>query len=234
MPVQTERPSPDPVPTQTRTRTLWPLAAVVAGLLGAAATFVDSRVGQPRDPDYTISAGDLADLDSAVMRLGGLLGYLAVAALVVFVALWHRRVAQRFAGSVGAVVVLHGLQASAAALTLAYGWKAALGNYGPGATEAGAYDEVGLYAYYILNDFGPFIAWLPALVALGGLAWMAFHERLVSRALGAFALLVFAAGYLAVAATGVPGLPFVAGPAWVVVGLWLVVGRSPITVGAAR
>ncbi len=209
--------------------TLWPLAGAVAGLLGAVATFTDSRVGEPRNPDYTITVADLGDLESATMRVGGFVGYLAVAALLVFAAVWQTRVARRYPWSVGAAIVQHGLVASSAALALAYGWKAALGNYGPGAMEAGTYDDAGLYAYYILNDFGPFIAWLPALVALGGLAYMAFRERLVSRLLGGFAAFVSLGTLAAVAATGVPGLPFTAGLGLLVASLWLAAGRSTIT-----
>ncbi len=228
MSVQADPRTRDLAPPSGRRLRAWPLAGALAGLLGSVATFSDSRVGEPRNPDYTITAADVMDLESGVMRFGGLVGYLAVAALVVFAALWHRRVVQRFAGSVGAAVVQYGLVATVGTLTFAYGWKAALGNYGPGAMEAGSYDANGLYAYYILNDFGPFIAWLPALIALGGLGWMAFRERLVSRVLGGFALVVCVGAYLAVAGTGVPGLPFVAGLAWCVAGLWLAAGRSTI------
>lgn len=230
MSVQADPRSRDAAPTPAPRPRAWPLAGALAGLLGSIATlFLDSRVGEPNNLDYTITVADLPDLESGIMRVGGIVGYLAVGALVVFAALWHRRVVQRFGGSVGAAVVQYGLVGAIGTLTFAYGWKGALGNYGPGATEAGTYDDTGMYAYYILNDFGPFIAWLPALVALGGLAYMAFRERLVSRVLGGFALVLCAAGYLAVAATGVPGLPFVAAPGLFVACLWLSFGRSVIT-----
>lgn len=209
--------------------TTWPLTGAVAAALGAVATFSDSRAGEPSNPDYTVTVADMADVEHGIMRFGGFVGYLAVLALIVFAAVWHRRVVQQISWSIGAAVVLYGLVASSATLTLAYGWKAAIGNYAHGAMEAGTYDDSGLYAYYVLNDFGPFIAWLPALVALGGLAWMAFRERLVSRILGGFAALVSVGTLAAVGVTGVPGLPFTAGIGLAVAFAWLAVGNSTIT-----
>ena len=102
-------------------------------------------------------------------------------------------------------------------------------NYLHGAMEEGTYDDSGLYVYYVMNDFSPYIGWFPITVALFGLVWMAFRERLVSRALGGvtgfFAVVIFGS----VVVTGVPGLPFAGSMVLVVVGIWLAVGRSPIT-----
>jgi len=208
----------------------WPLWAAGAGVLGFVSTVItDDRAGDTSDPDYMVTVADMEPLGHEMYRIGGLTGYATVAILLVFAALWHRRVAQRFTWSLGAPIVTYGLIASASALTLAYGWKGALGNYLHGAMEEGTYDDSGLYVYYVMNDFSPYIGWFPVTVALGGLTWMAFRERLVSRGLGAvtgfFALLIFGA----VAATGVPGLPFAGSMVLVVVGVWLAVGRSTIT-----
>lgn len=212
----------------------WPLWAAAAGVLGVVSTVVtDTRAGDTSDLDYTVTAADMEPLGHEMFRIGGLTGYLTVATLLVFAALWHRRVAQRLTWSLGAPIVTYGFIAAAAALTLAYGWKGALGTYLHGALEEGTYDDNGLYVYYVMNDFSPYIAWFPITVSLGGLAWMAFRERLVSRGLGAvagfFALLILGA----VAASGVPGLPFAGSVVIVVVGIWLAVGRSPITREAA-
>lgn len=212
----------------------WPLWGTAAGVLGFVSTVVlDTRAGDTSDPDYTVTAADMADLDHELLRVGGLVGYVCVAALLVFAAVWHRRVTQRFPSSVGAPVVSFGLVATAATLTLAYGWKGALGNYLHGAAEEGTYDDQGLYVYYVMHDFTPYLGWLPVVVAAGGLAWMAFRERLVSKTLGGvsgcFVLLVFGA----VAVTGVPGLPFAGALGLIVAGVWLAVGRSRIVVGEA-
>ncbi|WP_205471387.1 hypothetical protein [Nocardioides sp. SYSU D00038] len=208
----------------------WPLWAAGSGALGFFCTVVtDTRAGDTSDPDYMVTVADMAALDHVWFRVGGIAGYFAVAAILVFAALWHRRVAQRFTWSLGAPIVTYGFIASAAALSLAYGWKGALGDYLHGAAEEGTFDDQGLYVYYVMHDFSPYIGWVPVTVGLLGLAWMAFRERLVSRALGGvagfFALLLLGA----VAVTGVPGLPFASSLVLVVVGTWLAVGRSPIT-----
>lgn len=207
----------------------WPLWITGSGLLGLVSTVaLDVRAGDTSDPNYMVTVEDMAGLDPGLFRLGGLLGYLCVGALVVLAAVWHRRVAQRFTWSLGAPVVSFGVAASAAALTLAYGWKGALGNYLHGAAEERTYDDQGLYIYYVMHDFSPYIGWLPVAVALAGLAYMAFAERLVSRGLGAFAGLWAVVIYGAVGATGVPGLPFAATMGLAVTGIWLSLGRSPI------
>jgi hypothetical protein len=208
----------------------WPLWAAAAGALGFVSTVVtDKRAGDTSDMDYTVTVADMEPLSHELFRIGGLTGFLTVGMLLVFAALWHRRVAQRFAWSLGAPIVTYGFIAASAALTLAYGWKGALGNYLHGAMEEGTYDDSGLYVYYVMNDFSPYLSWFPITVSLFGLAWMAFRERLVSRGLGAvagfFAVLIVGA----VAVTGVPGLPFAGSLVIVIVGIWLAVGRSPIT-----
>lgn len=207
----------------------WPLWAVAAGLLGFVATVLtDARAGDTSDPHYTVTVKDIPALDHELFRLGGLAGFLSVVALLVLAAVWHRRVSQQYTWSAGASLVTFGLVAAAAALTLAYGWKGALGNYLHGAMEEGTYDDQGLYAYYVMNDFSPYLAWFPVTIALLGLAWMAFRERLVSRGLGAFSGLTSLALIAAVAVTGVPGLPFASSLCLMVAGIWLAVGRSKI------
>jgi hypothetical protein len=214
--------------SRSRTRA-WPLWAVAAGLLGFVATVLtDARAGDTSDPDYTVSVKDIPALDHELYRIGGMVGYVSVVALLVLAAVWHRRVSQRYAWSLGAPVVTFGFVAAAAALTLAYGWKGALGDYLHGAIEEGTYDDQGLYIYYVMNDFSPYIAWVPVTIALLGMAWMAFRERLVSRGLGVFAGLTSLALFVAVGVTGVPGLPFASSLCLVVVGVWLAVGRSKI------
>jgi len=216
-----------PEPAHSRA---WPLWAAAAGLLGFVSTVItDDRAGDTSDPDYMVTVADMEPLGHELYRVGGLTGYVTVGVLLVFAALWHRRVAQRFTWSLGAPIVTYGFIAAAAALTLAYGWKGALGNYLHGALEEGTYDDSGLYVYYVMNDFSPYIGWFPITISLVGLTWMAFREGLVSRGLGAvagfFALLILGA----VAVTGVPGLPFAGSLVIVIVGIWLAVGRSAVT-----
>lgn len=228
-PPLTASPPADPAPASRRFH-WWPLWATGCGLLGLIATVLtDTRAGD--GPSATVGVADMVTLDHELFRVGGFVGYLCVAALLVCAAGWQRRVSHTFVWSLGARVVTFGLVASAAALSLAYGWKGALGNYLHGAVEEDYYDDSGLYVYYVMNDFSPYVGWLPVTVALGALAWMAFAEGLVSRPLGAVAGLLTALITAAVAVTGVPGLPFVSMIGLVVVGIWLSVGRSPILQG---
>lgn len=122
-----------------------------------------------------------------------------------------------------------GLVATAALTTLAFGWRGALGDYLPGGPEENTYDTEGLCNYYVMNDFSPYIAFVPLLGAAYGLTWMAFREGLVSKPLGGLAGLLATVLLLAVVVTGVPGLPALILVALVIGGIWLAVGRSPIT-----
>ncbi len=212
---------------QTR-RSRWPLTGAAAGLLGLLGTMIFSGISEAPE---SVSATEqlFVDLDPMVYRASMVTGYLAVALLLVFAAQWRRQVEGRVPGSTAAHVVPLGLVASAAGLTYAYGWKGALGNYMPGGMEEGAYDTQGLYVYYLLNDFGPFIGWLGVVVAAAAVAWMAFRERTVSRWIGAVSLLpvlvVLAVGFVG----GVAGSPGLLGPLWLVVtGLGLAFGKSTI------
>lgn len=206
---------------------LWPLWAVPAGLLGTVTELIAPRPEAAlADFSYTVTAKDMGDLSAGAYHVGIITGYLAVACLLILAAQWRRNVESRFDWSSGAPIVSAGLIATAAGLTFAAGWMGALSRYLPGQAEETAYDSAGLFTYYILVDFGPYIAWVGALVSAGALGWMAWRERLVSRILGTGAAL-FAIGVMgATLFSGVPGLPGIAAPALAVAGVWLAVGRS--------
>lgn len=208
----------------------WPLWIAAAGLLGLISTiFTDERIDSSSDYAYPITADAIPDLDHLPFRIGGLTGYVTVIVLLVAAAVWRHRVERRYPWSLGASIVTFGIVSSAAALALVYGWKGALGNYLHGAAESNTYDDQGLYMLYMINDFGPYFAWVPALASALGLAHMAFREGLVSRVLGAGAGLMAVGLIVAVAVTGVPGLPFMVALGILIAGIWLAVGRSAIT-----
>lgn len=211
----------------------WPLWASAAGALGLVGTVVfDARPPAETEAwlngqDYLVTAVDVLTVDPLLNRLGWTAGLLAVAALLIFQAVWRRAVDDRYSSAAGKVVSAS-MVATAAAGLLGYGWKGALGNYlGP---EAGMYDETGLFIYYILTDFGAYFPWFATVVAAFAVTWMAFAERLVSRILGGVSA-VFAVGLTILTfGTGVPGLPATLMPLWLVIlGIWLAVGRSRIT-----
>lgn len=210
--------------------TAWPLLITLCGVLGLLALFLEGRPdANGSDFDYPVTAADVLGVDHLPYRMSGAVGYVLAILLLITAAVWRHRVERRFPGSVGATVVTFSVVATAGVTALTYGWRGSLGNYLPGAVEENTYDTEGLYAYYILNDFSPYIAFVPLLAAACGLAWMAFRERLVSRGLGACAGLLATALLGAVLVTGVPGLPAMVLAGLVVVGIWLAFGRSPIT-----
>ena len=211
--------------------TAWPLLITLCGVLGVVALLLEGRPDSSGDFDYPVTADDVLGVDHLPYRLSGAIGYVVALLLLVTAAVWRHRVERRFPGSVGATVVSYGVVATAAITTLAYGWRGAVGNYLPGAVEEDTYDTEGLYNYFILTDFSPYIAFIPLLASAYGLAWMAFRERLVSRGLGALSALLATALLAATFITGVPGLPSMIIVGLVVAGIWLAVGRSAITSG---
>lgn len=210
-------------------RPRWPLVATAAGVLGYVATLVlDGRTTGAED--VTMTDKLFTDLSPTTYRLSMVVGYAVVVLLLVLAASWRRRVEPRVPGSTAAPLVTLGLVASAAGLTYGYGWKGALGNYMPGGMEEGLYDTQGLYVYYLLNDFGSFIGWLGVVVAAGALAWMGLRERTVAKWLGVVSVLPVLATTGLVLGMGVPGVPGLFGPLWLIVlGLGLTFGKSTIT-----
>lgn len=229
-------PSATPVAARPVRDRLWPLWGVLAGIAGFTATvLLDVR---PASEDEAIAAGDtlavgpehMADLDRMQNMLGFLIGFVAVAALLVFQAAWRARVEGRFGDSIAARVVSGGFIASAAGLALGFGWKGALANYGYDGPEFGLYGDEGLFVYYMLTDFGPYIPWLGTLVAAAAYGWLAWRERILSRVLGTVSLAYAALIGGAFIVTGVPGLAGPLGGIWLAgTSLWLVVGRSRAT-----
>ncbi len=224
--------------TQTRTapapagvrreRRAWPLTAAAAGLCGVVATLVLDGRGDVPD-DVSFSPGLFEGLDPVVYRASMVVGYLAVVLLLVSAAHWRRRVEPRVLSSTAAHLVPLALTASAAGLSYGYGWKGALGDYMPGGPEHGMYDDQGLYVYYLLTDFGAYIGWLGVVAAAGAVAWMALRERTVSRWIGIVSVLPVLQTTLMVVGLGVPGVPALLGPLWLLVaGTGLSLGRSTV------
>ncbi|UUW87451.1 hypothetical protein [Pimelobacter simplex] len=212
-----------PIERPTR-RGWWPMWATAAGALGfAASALIDER---PDVGGTEAVTPELVDrLSTGPFHLALVCGYLAVAALIVLAGLWRRNVEHRFPGSAGASIVHAGLVASAAGLSLAYGWKGALSRYLEAGPEHATFDERGTFVYFMLTDFSPYVAWLGVTIACVALAWMAWREALVSRFLGTTVGVVagvFLAGSLA---TGIPGLPAIGSLLLVVLGPWLTFGR---------
>ena len=209
-------------------RSRWPLAASAAGLLGFVATLILD--GRRASDHIALSEKLFTDLSPVPYRLSLVTGYLAVTMLLVTAAQWRRRVEPRVPGSTAAHLVTLGLVASAGGLIYGYGWKGALGLYMPGGLEEKSFDDNGLYVYYMLCDFGAWIGWLGVVIAAGAVAWMGLRERTVSRWIGIVSLLPVIQTTAMVGGMGVPGVPALLGPLYLVVlGIGLAFGRSTIS-----
>lgn len=227
-------PASTTTPATTRRFTAWPLLISASGALALVAAFLEGRPDNDPSFEYPLTAEDLLSIDPLPYRISGALGFVLALLLLVTAAVWRHRVERRFTGSVGASLVSFGVLATAALVTLAYGWRGAVGDYFPGGPEEDTYDLEGLYNYYILTDFSPYIAFIPLVASAYGLTWMAFRERLVSRGLGAAAGLLATGGLVFSFVTGVPGIPGAVVMGLLPAGIWLAFGRSAITMADAR
>jgi hypothetical protein len=196
--------------TASRRWAWWGVAAGVLGLIGTVVT-LDSAGG-----DYP-TADSVAALHAGTSHAGGAAGYLAVMALLVTAAAWRTRIVRAIPGSIAARVVADGLTASAGALALGYGWKLALGDYLQGGTDHGMFDKNGLFVYYVLNDFGPFIGWLGVVVAAGAMVVLALRERAFPRWIGFVSIVPVLAVTVVGLGFSVAGFPGIVGPLWMIV-----------------
>lgn len=200
----------DEAATASRRWAWWGVAAGILGIIGTIVT-LDSA-----DGDHP-TADSVAALHAGTSHVGGVAGYLAVVALLVTAGAWRARIVRAVPTSIAARVVADGLTASAGALALGYGWKLALGDYLQGGTDHGMFDKNGLFVYYVLNDFGPFIGWLGVVGAAGAMVVLALRERVFPRWIG-FVSIVPVLGVTVVGlGFGVAGFPGMVGPLWMVV-----------------
>lgn len=203
---------------RTGARERWPLLGVAAGLAGFAATLAfDIHAQFDEDPGTDYSAAIVHEVSQRSAHLSAISGYLAVALLLVVAAAWRMTMERRLPGNVAAAVVSQAFTAAAGALMLGYGWKGAMAIYHPDGNEPNTFDDMGLYVYYVLNDFGSFIGWLGVTVAAGAVAWLALKDRVLPLWIGIWSCLPVLAVIVAVVATGLPGFPGVVSPIWMIV-----------------
>lgn len=204
--------APAPGQTVRAQSRAWPLCGVAAGILGAAATVFTTQPGGTR-----VGPSVIGHLSAGAYHAGGALGYVTVALLLVLAAGWRARISRLEIGDAAARLVADGLTASAAGLTLGYGWKLAMAVYLPGGINSTELGNSGLFVYYMLNDFGAYLGWLGVVVAAGAVAWLGLRSRLVSTWLAVVSLippvLVLAMGLGA----GIAGFQGIVAPAWLIV-----------------
>jgi hypothetical protein len=196
---------------------MWPLIGSLAGVAGFVATILtDIHVATDGfDDAETMSV--VSQIDQQKAHFSIVAGFIAVALLIAFAAQWRGTVERKLPHSNAARIVTQALTAAAGALMLGYGWKGASAIYHAQGMDAGTYDEMGLYIYYILNDFGSYIGWFGVTVAAGAVAWMGLRERVIPLWIGFFSLIPVIAVVGLTGGTGLPGFPGVVSPIWMAI-----------------
>ena len=199
-------------------RSKWPLVGVGAGFAGFLATLifdVHATLKSDADTDYTMAI--VHEVSQRNGHLSIITGYLTVALLLAAAACWRTHLEHRLPGRSAAAVVPLAFASAAGALSLGYGWKGALGLYHADGNEPGTFDDMGLYVYYVLNDFGSFIGWLGVTVAAGAVAWLALRDRILPLWIGIWSVLPVVAVAIPLVTTGLPGFPGVVSQVWMIV-----------------
>lgn len=200
-----------------RARERWPWVGVAAGITGFIATLITDIHVETDGGAQVTTLNVVGQIDQRVAHLSIVSGFITVALMLMAAAFWRGTIEPRFPRSTAARVVTQGITAAAGALTLGYGWKGAAAIYHADGMDAGTYDEMGLYIYYILNDFGSYIGWFGVTVAAGAVAWMSLRERSLPLWIGIFSCLPVLAVVAMTGATGLPGFPGVVSQIWMAV-----------------
>jgi hypothetical protein len=141
-------------------------------------------------------------------------GFVAVACLLVAASGWRRWAADVLPQSLAAETIGRALAASAAAMMIGFGFLGSLAVYLHGGINQHMFAREGLYAIYLVVDFGPYIAWWGVTVAAAAVAVVALRNRALPRWVGALSVIAVALAVLPLFATGLPGMPGVVGPFW--------------------
>jgi hypothetical protein len=198
-------------------RSVWPWVGAAAGILGFIGTLLGDIHVESDAGAEPMTLAAVGEISQRAAHLSIVSGFLAVTLLLVLAAMWRGAVEPRLPGSTAARVVTQGLTAAAGALMLGYGWKGASAIYHADGMDHGTYDEMGLYIYYILNDFGSYIGWFGVTVAAGAVAWMSLRERVLPRWIGIWSCVPVLAVVGFTGGTGLPGFPGVVSQIWMVV-----------------
>jgi hypothetical protein len=196
---------------------MWPLVGSLAGIGGIIGTLLTDIHVATDNRDAMITMANVGQIDQQKAHFSIIAGFITVVLLLAFAANWRGTVERRLPNSNAACMVTQGITAAAGALILGYGWKGATAIYHANGMDHGTYDEMGLYIYYILNDFGSYIGWFGVTVAAGAIAWMSFRERTIPLWIGIWSCIPVLAVLGFTGLTGLPGFPGVVSPIWMAV-----------------
>ncbi|MEX5712472.1 hypothetical protein AB1484_30420 [Parafrankia sp. FMc6] len=194
----------------------WPLAGAAAAVLGALGSFV---LGWDPDEGITQAGTDAiyreAGEHGSVIRAGASLGFVAVAALIVFAAGFTRALGRRAPDSLAVPVMRTAFGAAAACLIFAFGLKHVLAGGVPGGIDDNFYTPADVEVFSVLVSQMQYAAWWGVMLAAAAAAVLAFSgPRVLPRWFGAVSV---ALSGISIGATLLVGLPYSAGllaPLW--------------------
>ena len=196
-------------------RTRWPWWVVAAGVTGLVSTLTSmGATTAEEDPDPLVVVENLPRFQYHISFVFGLA---CAAALVVAVTALRPWVERRAPGRLGAGVIPNALSITATLAVISACMAGSLALYLPGGLDDGTMWVEGLAASYYFLDFGALVGWWGAALAAACALPLSFgEERVLPRWLGVITVPLVAIPVLAAAATGLPGLPGLTMPIWMV------------------
>lgn len=194
----------------------WALWGAAAALLGAVATLLPGKVN-PQVSNDRLTAAVIDSLHRWTYHVAVVAGFSAVFCLLLFAAGWRRWVTDRVPTSLAANVAPSALGASAAAMMIGYGLLGSLAVYLPGGIDQHAFAHSSLLSIYMVVDFAPFVAWWGVAIAAAAVTAVCFREHIFARWIGIFSAIVVALAVIPMVVTGLPGMPGLVGPLWLLI-----------------
>ncbi len=213
---------PDPHGSATTTavptrRARWPIAGVIAGVAGVV-SILAALSNSVSEEDAGLGAGVVDKLNRGSYHLSYVLGIVAFSALFVAATAWKRWAEHRAPRDLAARTIGAALTATATINIVFTALAGSLALYLPGGTDHGWLSDDALFVNFTLLDFGQMLGWWGGMVAAGCVASLALRrQRVLPRWMGVVSLLLVLPPLAIAATTGLPGLPGVFMPVWLVV-----------------
>ena len=102
-------------------------------------------------------------------------------------------------------------------MTIGFGLLGSLAVYLPGGIDQHAFAHSSLLPIYMVVDFAPFVAWWGVAIAAAAVAVASIREHLFARWIGIFSAIAVALTVIPMVVTGLPGMPGVVGPLWLLI-----------------
>ena len=201
-----------------RTRAVrWPLFGVAAGVAGLGAGLFSISSGISEE-DAQRGVGVIDQLERGNFYVSFVLGLISVAALLVTVSGWRRWAEDRAPRDLAARTISNGMAATAAINIVGTALAGSMAIYLPGGSDAGWLSKEAMFVNFTLLDFGQLLGWWGVLVAAGCVASLSLRSaRVLPRWMGIFSIVAMLPPMVFAIATGLPGMPGLTMPIWLVV-----------------